>query len=64
MYTTDTNIVGSWEAAEIDLYQTTAASGYHNYAGHAYPGLDSGKTLLLSWTYGTNLTMMANVTFS
>jgi hypothetical protein len=64
MYTTDTSLVGSWTDFAQDLYTTTPETGYYNYAGHAYPGVDSGKTLLLSWTYGTNLTKMANLTFS
>lgn len=65
MYTSTTSLVGAWDAPEVDILTTpTAPGGYYNYGGHAYPAIDSsGKTLLLSWTYGFNLTMMANVTF-
>jgi len=63
MYSTTTNLVGPW-SAEQNLYATTAESGSWNYASHAYPDLGSGNSLLLSWTYGGNLTKMAQVTFS
>lgn len=63
MYSTTVNLVGPW-SPEMDLYQTSAESGYYNYGGHAYPGLGAGKNLLLSWTWGTNVTQMANVTFA
>jgi hypothetical protein len=63
MYSTTIDLVGPW-SAEQDLYQTVAESGSYNYAGHAYPDLGNGNSLLLSWTYGTNLTKMAEVTFA
>ncbi len=62
MYSLTTDLTGAW-SAEQDLYTTAAEGGSYNYAGHAYPDLGDGQTLLLSWTYGTNLTKMATVTF-
>ena len=56
-------MTGAW-STEQDLFGTTAESGSFNYAGHAYPGVDAGQTLLLSWTYGGNLTKMARVNWS
>lgn len=64
MYTTTASLVGAWNSPKVALYQTEPADGIYTYAGHAYPGTDSGTTLLLSWTYGLNLTKMANVTFA
>ena len=47
----------------MDLYETVQGNTF-NYAGHAYPGYDqTGKTLLLSWTYEGEHTKMAQVTF-
>jgi hypothetical protein len=63
MYSTTIDLVGPW-STEQDLYQTVAEPGSYNYAGHAYPDLGNGNSLLLSWTYGNNLTKMAEVTFA
>jgi hypothetical protein len=63
IHSTTIDLVGPW-SAEQDLYQTVAEPGSYNYAGHAYPDLGNGNSLLLSWTYGNNLTKMAEVTFA
>jgi hypothetical protein len=62
-YSLDGDVTGTW-SDQITLYETTPVSNKFNYAAHAYPGYDeSGKTVLLSWTYGGYQTKMATVTF-
>ncbi|MCJ1241857.1 hypothetical protein MMC14_009863 [Varicellaria rhodocarpa] len=61
-YSLDGQVTGAW-SDQMDLYETVQGNTF-NYAGHAYPGYDqTGKTLLLSWTYEGEHTKMAQVTF-
>ena len=62
-YSTTGNVEGPWSEGQV-LLKITPSSSVFNYAGHAYPDLDgSGKTLLLSWTYGGEYTQMSTITF-
>ena len=48
----------------IKLFSTVPVKGGFNYQGHAYGGYDeTGKTVMLSWTYNDVTTKMAKVTF-
>lgn len=66
-YSTNGFVTGqdNW-SDQVTLYETTpASSSQYNYAAHAYSGYDaSGKTVLLSWTYGGGQTKLATVTFA
>lgn len=62
-YSKSGTIVGPWSEPSI-FYQTPNPSSNFNYAGHAYPGFDlSGKTLLLSYTFGGLWTRFVRVTW-
>ena len=63
-YSRDGRVEGKWSDA-VELFDTTPGKKVpYNFAGHAYPGYDeSGKTLLLSWTYDGNWTRMTRITF-
>lgn len=63
-YSMGGDIVGPWSIPQL-LYDPPAAKTLGNYAGHAYPqwlGKDSNE-LVISWTWITNATRMALVTF-
>ncbi|KAI4150402.1 MAG: hypothetical protein LQ340_004104 [Diploschistes diacapsis] len=63
-YALEGRVEGKWSEA-MELLDTEAGTKVpYNFAGHAYPGYDeSGKTLLLSWTYEGNWTRMTRVRF-
>lgn len=63
-YSMSGHIVGPWSIPQL-LYDPPAAKTFGNYAGHAYPqwvGMEEDE-LVVSWTWGTNATRMAKVTF-
>lgn len=63
-YSVNGHVTGNW-SDQVTLYTTTPASNEYNYGAHAYPGYDTtGRTVLLSWTYGGAQTQMATVTFA
>lgn len=62
-YSTTGLIQGPYTEPAV-LYKTTPAKDDFNFAGHAYGGYDSkGKSVILSWTYDKDKTMMAKVKF-
>ncbi len=64
-YSMGGHIVGPWSIPQLLWDSVPAIGSFGNYAAHAYPqwlGTDSDE-LIISWTYNTNATRMALVTF-
>ena len=68
-YSLDGQVTGKWSEPQTLLVTTPSDDGEgkltpFNYAGHSYPSWDpTGKTLMLSWTFGSYWIRMARVTW-